>query len=198
MKYLSFDIEATGLEAHDLIIEFAMIPFDSHSKTFETNLQKHYYIQCPSFEELYPKLDPWVRENNKELIIKANKEGLSLPEFKNDFEKHLLSEDFKNYFKDTPLKEKNGVKPVILFGKSLNAIDLPFLNRDLGFEFMRKYFHHQVLDLSSVVMALIDKKELPEECLSGSKLMKHFQMGDVCHTALEDAIHTAEMYFKMI
>ena len=62
---------------------------------------------------------------------------------------------------------------------------------------MRKYFHHQQLDLSSVVYSLIDMGKIPEDCRSGSKLMNHLGLGNVAHTALEDAIATAEMYLKI-
>ncbi len=192
MKYLSFDIEATGLAEDDLIIEFALIPFCTESGKLEESLSWHTYVSCPSFEELKPRLDQWVIDHNKELIDKAHAEGLPLERFKNEFEAWLNSSEVKEYFKDQPLKK------IVLFGKSLNAIDLPFLNRDLGWNFMREYFHHQVLDLSSTVISLVDMGKLPKECLSGSGLMKHMGMGDVAHTALEDAVNTAKMYLKLL
>lgn len=192
MKYLSFDIEATGLGEHDLIIEFAMVPFCAETKTLEESLSRHWYIKCPSFEELKPNLDQWVADNMKEVIDKAHSQGVPLAQFKTELTEYLESEDVKKYFTaDDKVK-------IILFGKSMNAIDLPFLNRDLGWDFMRKHFHHQVLDMSSVAMCFADKKLLPESCRSGSGLMKHFQMGDVAHTALEDAKNTAIMYFKTL
>ena len=52
MKYLSFDIEATGLEKHDLIIEFAMIPFCAKTREFNEDLKKHFFINK-------------IRKNNK-------------------------------------------------------------------------------------------------------------------------------------
>jgi oligoribonuclease (3'-5' exoribonuclease) len=189
MKYLSFDIEATGLEEHDLIIEFAMIPFDSESKTFNYDLKKHFYIQCPSFEELRPKLNQWVIDNNKELIEKAHQEGITIADFKNELISYFESQEVKDYFEN---------KKVTLFGKSMSAIDLPFLTRDLGWDFMRKYFEHRQLDLSSVAYTLIDMKHIPSECESGSKLMKYLSMGEVAHTALEDSVNTAKMYFKLM
>jgi DNA polymerase III epsilon subunit-like protein len=192
MKYLSFDIEATGLAEDDLIIEFAMIPFCTEKGQLEESLSWHTYVSCPSFEELKPRLDQWVIDHNKELIDKAHSDGISLPEFKNEFEAWLNSDEVKNYFVDQPLKK------IILFGKSMNAIDLPFLNRDLGWNFMREYFHHQVLDLSSTVISLVDMGRLPKECLSGSGLMKHLGMGDVAHTALEDAVNTAKIYLELL
>ena len=60
MKYLSIDIEATGLDEDCLVIEFAMIPFDSKTKEIADQYAKSFYVQCPAFEDLKPKLNPWV------------------------------------------------------------------------------------------------------------------------------------------
>lgn len=189
MKYLSFDIEATGLDQHDYIIEFAMVPIDAETKTIELSLKKHFYVKCPSYEELEPKLNPWVKEHNKELIIKAHKDGVSLDNFKKELEQYLESEEVKNYFDH---------KRIMLFGKSISAIDLPFMNRDLGWDWMNKYFHHRNLDLSCFTLGLIDLGKLEQGMDSGAKLMEKFGMGEVEHTALEDAINTAKMYFKIL
>lgn len=192
MRYLSFDIEATGLAEHDLIIEFAMVPFDTLNDSIPLTMAKHFYVKCPSFESIKHKLDPWVVEHNKTLIEKAHSEGISLAEFKEEIRGYTKDPEISEYFKDSP-KGK-----IILFGKSMNAIDLPFLNRDLGWDFMREYFHHQVLDLSSVAFSLIDLGLLPKECATGSGMMKYLSMGDVAHTALEDAVNTARMYLDIL
>ncbi|MBP9673988.1 MAG: hypothetical protein KBD63_02750 [Bacteriovoracaceae bacterium] len=189
MRYLSIDIEATGLDETDLIIEFAALPFDSQTREVETNLSFHHYIKCPSFEDLKPKLNPWVIEHNEKLIRQASMQGLPLLDFKQAFQTYLESDPLKNFFKG---------KKIILFGKSLNAIDLPFLSRDLSWDFMRKYFSHKVLDLSAVNYALIDYKKIPPHVDSGSELMKYFAMGEVAHTALEDAKNTITLYFKLL
>lgn len=178
MKYLSFDLEATGLEEDALIIEFAMVPFCTITKEIEDSLSKQFYIKCPSFEELKPNLNPWVIENNKELIDKAHKDGINPEDFKSIMENYLKSKDVMDYF---------GNDKIMLFGKSISAIDLPFLNRDLGWEWMNKHFHHRNQDLSSFCLGLIDMNKLEKGMDSGSKLMEKYEMGDVCHTALEDA-----------
>lgn len=185
MKYLSIDLEATGLRETDLIIEFAACGFSLENTEFQEDLKFHRYIKCPSFKELKPTLDPWVIENNESLIHKAHDSGQSLAQFKQELEEFLSSKPVIKFFEN---------QKIIIFGKSLNAIDLPFLNRDLGWNFMRKYFNHQVLDLSSVVMSLTDFNFLPENCRSGSGLMKHFNLGEVAHTAMDDAVNTAKMY----
>ncbi len=192
MKYLSIDIEATGLDEHDYVIEFGMIPFDTETQHLDENLARNYFISCPSFDNLKNSLNPWVIEHNENLIRKAHAEGLSIKAFKQELIAYLELNDVKRYFANEK-KEK-----IILFGKSMNSIDLPFLTRDLGWHFMRKYFHHRVLDLSSTANTLVDMNYIPKECMSGSGLMKHLKMGEVCHTALEDAKNTAIMYFKLL
>jgi len=189
MKYLSIDIEATGLAENCQIIEFAMIPFDTQLKRLEESLARTMYIHCPSFEDLKDSLDPWVREHNEKIIRKAHSEGLMLSEFKEYLRKYLESPEVRAYF---------GNQKIVLFGKSMTAIDLPFLNRDLGWDFMRKYFHHRNLDLSGIGYALIDLGFLPMGMDSGTNLMNYLGMGDVAHTALEDARNTAIMYLKLL
>ena len=189
MKYLSFDLEATGLEKDALIIEFAMIPFCTNTKTFAENLSKQFYVKCPSFEELKPNLNEWVIKNNETLIRKAHAEGVTLEQFKNIMQNYVDSKEVKDYFDN---------ERIVLFGKSISAIDLPFLNRDLGWEWMNKHFHHRNLDLSSFTLGLIDMGKLDKGMDSGNKLMEYFGMGEVAHTALEDAINTAKMYLKLL
>ena len=189
MKYLSIDIEATGLQENCLMIEFAMIPFDTQFLRLEDKLARSFYIHCPSYEDLEPSLDPWVKEHNEKLIRKAHSDGLMMSEFKETLKKYLESPEVREYF---------GNQKIVLFGKSMNAIDLPFLNRDLGWEFMRRYFHHRVMDFSSFCYGAMDLGHLTPGMDSGSKLMTFLGMGEVAHTALEDARNTAIMYFKVL
>ena len=189
MKYLSFDIEATGLEENAHIIEFGMVPFDTETGTIEHSLSKHYFIKCPSYEELEPNLNEWVKKHNKELIETAHSSGISMEEFKTEFESYLNSKEIKSYFEN---------QRIMLFGKSISAIDLPFLNRDLGWEWMNKNFHHRNQDLSCYTLGLIDMGLMKKGADSGAELMKLLNMGEVCHTALEDAINTAKMYLILL
>jgi oligoribonuclease (3'-5' exoribonuclease) len=189
MKYLSIDLEATGLGENCQIIEFAMIPFDTQLKRLEDSLARSVYIHCPSFEDLKDTLDPWVREHNEQIIRKAHSDGLMMSEFKTYLQKYLESPEVRSYF---------GNQKIVLFGKSMTAIDLPFMTRDLGWDFMRKYFHHRNLDLSCVGYSLIDLGMLPMGMDSGSNMMNYLNMGEVAHTALEDAKNTAIMYLKLL
>ena len=131
-------------------------------------------------------------EHNEDLIRRASKNGLPLKEFKSKLGDNLSDKKLRDYF------ELSDNETIVIFGKSLNAIDLPFLARDLGWDFMRKYFHHRVVDLTSVVHALVDLTHLPPNTLSGSELSKHYKMGEVAHTALEDARNMATIYMKIL
>ena len=189
MKYLSFDIEATGLDEDCLIIEYAMVPFDSETRKISHEHSYHSYIKCPSFKELKPKLNSWVVEHNQQLIEKAHTDGIPISQFKEQMISYLKSSVIKEYFSN---------ERIVLFGKSMNSIDLPFLKRDLGWDFMNKYFHHRVLDLSCLAIGLIDMNLLEKGMDSGEKMMKAFGMGEVEHTALADAVNTAKMYFEIL
>ena len=131
MRYLSIDIESTGLEEDSLIIEFAAVPFDSTTGEIREDLAMSFLIQCPDFNTLEPTLNDFVKENNKELIQEAFVYGLTKDEVKTEIVNYLENEDIKNYF---------GGNKIVLFGKSLSSIDLPFLSRDLGFDFMKNNF----------------------------------------------------------
>ncbi len=189
MKYLSIDIEATGLKENCQIIEISFVPFDASLKTIEENHIFHSYVKCPTYEELKSSLDPWVVTNMKSVLIKAHEEGVSLEQLRLKIDDYLSSEWVKNYFN----QEK-----IVIFGKSLSALDLPFLKRDLGWDYFSSKFHHRTVDLSCFTYALGDSGLIPPELVSGEKLMKFFNLGLVAHTALEDARNTILLYFHLM
>ncbi len=189
MRYLSIDIEATGLNSDCLLIEFAMVPFCTKEKKIYKEMAFETLVHCPPFEELKPKLDSWVVEHNKELITRANNEGLPLEDFKARLGDKLDSKEYKKFFSK---------KKITLFGKSLSAIDLPFLTRDLGNDFMSKYFSHKNLDLTCFLFALVDLDFIPKGSDSSSGLMKYLNLSEVDHTALSDATVMANAYLSLL
>ena len=178
-----------GCDQDDYLIEFAAIPFDSSGQTLEESLAWETLIHCPSFEQLRPRLADWVLENNRELIEKAHQRGISLEQFRQKLADYLTSPAIEEYF---------GGGKIVLFGKSVASIDIPFLKRDLGQDWFEKHFIHRQLDLSSVAYHLIDGGFLPQKCASGSELSTFLGMGEVAHTALADARNTAKMYLQLL
>jgi len=189
MRYLSIDIEATGLEQNDFVIELAMVPFDTNARSIELSMAKRWVVKCPSWEKLLPKLNPWVIQHNEQMIKEAHKDGTEIQKLKSELDYLIKGKSYKDYF---------GNEKIVLFGKSMNAIDLPFLNRDFGWDWMREVFCHRILDFSSVCYAAMDMKLLPPGSESGSQLMKFLGMGVVAHNALDDAVNTCKMYFKVL
>ncbi|MDA8793879.1 hypothetical protein N9N67_11580 [Bacteriovoracaceae bacterium] len=189
MKYLSIDIESTGLDKDCQIIQFALVAFDAEKKEISEAIKKEYLIKCPSLEELKNQVNPWVYTNMGDVINLAHQKGIPLGQFKNELISYLKSAEVQNYFNH---------EKIVLFGKSLSAIDIPFLKRDLGWDTFSDVFMHRNLDLSCFCYSLIDLGLLTPEMGSGEKLMKFFNMGDVCHTAMDDAINTIKLYFNLL
>ncbi len=189
-QYLSIDTEATGLEEHCLLIQVAVVPVDGEKKIIAEELGKEVLIQCPSFEELKPSLSEWVIQHNEGLIRKAHSEGISSQSFRKWMEDYLNSEKVKTFF--------GGERPLLL-GKSLSALDIPLLTKNLGKPFMDKHFHHHTLDITCVGRFLVDAGVLPKGHGSTSQLLKFFKIrSESNHTALSDALDMANIYLKLI
>ncbi|MFM8315599.1 MAG: hypothetical protein ACKOA8_15060, partial [Deltaproteobacteria bacterium] len=145
-KYLSIDTEATGLEEHCLLIQVAVVPVDGTKNIVAEELGKEVLIQCPSFEELKPTLSEWVIQHNEGLIRKAHAEGITPASFQKWMGDYLKSDQVKAFF--------GGERPLLL-GKSLSALDIPLLTKNLGKAFMDKNFHHHTLDITCVGRFLV-------------------------------------------
>lgn len=189
-KYLSIDTEATGLKEGHYMIQLAMVPVDTSKKRVFHDLGRELLVKCPSFEEMEPRLDAWNLEHNKDLIIQANRSGISEGELKRIVGEYLSSSEITGIF---------GTNRPILLGKSLSALDIPMLKRYLGWDFYEKHFHHHTLDVTCVARYLVDIGVLPPGCESSSKLIKHFNIRDnVKHTALSDAVDMGEIYLRLL
>lgn len=189
-RYLSIDTEATGLEEDTHLIQLAFVPVDVSEGKVYLELGWERLVKCPDFEELKPRLNPWVLENMADLIRKAHAEGISLETCQDEVTQYLQSDAIQAFF---------GGKPPVLLGKSLSALDIPLLNRSLGWKYMQKAFHHHNLDVTSMAISLCDSGLLPAGTTGSSQLMKHYQLKDGTeHTALSDAIEMADIYIKMV
>jgi oligoribonuclease (3'-5' exoribonuclease) len=189
-RYLSIDTETTGLEIDCHLIQVAFLPVDSEAATVDLTLGKEVLIQCPSFEELKPKLTVWVQEHNEGLIRQAHSSGIPPAEFRNWVSQYFTQPAIRDFFK--------GDRPPIL-GKSLSALDIPVLTRYLGKDFYEKHFHHHTVDITCIARALVDAGILPKGCEGTSRLVSHFQMASGArHTALSDAVDMAQIYVKLM
>lgn len=188
MRYfLAEDTETTGTSEDSLLIQIAFVPMSQEGELVES-LAKEWLIKCPSFEELYPKLNDFCRKNNQEIITKAHTLGKPSLEVKKEIEQYLSSPEISVLF---------GNKKPTLFGKSISALDLPKMVQTFGWDWTRNMFNHRVLDLGSVVMDYVNKDKLPVECESIDKLAKHFNLGKVSHLALDDCRQIAQIYKEM-
>lgn len=189
-KYLSIDTEATGLEEDTHLIQLAFVPLDPATGVIAKELGWETLVRCPSFEELKPRLNPWVIEHNEGLIRDAHAKGIDPKSLPAAVQAYMEQPGVKAFF--------GGDRPPFL-GKSLSALDIPLMQRYLGRSFMDKYFHHHTLDVTCVARAMVDSGRLPKGCESTTKLLTLFQIRELSnHTALSDAYDMAVVYLKLL
>ncbi len=189
-KYLSVDTEATGLTPECVLIQLAFVPVDTTANKVHTELGKEWLVQCASFEELKPSLNPWVVEHNEGLIRDAHSKGVPVPQLIGEVHAYMTTPEMKKFFGDS--------RPIFL-GKSMSALDIPLLTRTLGDDFMKQHFHHHTLDVTCVARALVDSGKMPPGTESSSKIMKYFGVREEPeHTALSDALDMGVIYLKMV
>ena len=191
-KLLSMDTETLGIHKATKLIEFSCVPACPITREIREDLAFHALIKCDSYEALEPTLSDWVKEHNKELIQKAHLEGIEPEQFVLDLLNYFKSDKILNYLGG----EENKFNIV---GKSMNSLDLPLLERYLGWDFMRKYFTRSTVDVSDISRYEVMKGNLPNGVTSSKRLMQHFEMGeDVEHTALADCIDMVNIYFRLL
>lgn len=171
LTFLSVDIESTGLQENDECFEFSAILIQDGVtlKTF------HQYIKVQTVPS------PWVEKHLKKTFLLSQEKGVAQEDFIQNFLAFLQNH-----------------KNLILLGKSLNALDIPFLKKVLGYETFYKYFSHRTLDLTSIAIFSVLLKKIPDECLSGAHLNKFFNLGKIAHTALEDSENNINVLNKFL
>lgn len=189
-RYLSLDTEATGLEEQCQMIQLAFVPVDVATAEVRTDLGREWLIRCPSFDELRPTLNEWVLKHMEGLIRKAHAEGIGMDQCRAEVADYLKTPAITAFFgKDRPL----------LLGKSMSALDIPLLNRSLGWDFMQKHFHHHTVDVTCLGRSFEDAGVLPPKSASTTRLMQYFKVKEAAeHTALSDAIDMARIYCKLL
>lgn len=190
MKYVSIDIETTGL-SHDCdIIQFAAVIDD---------------LNNPAPLDELPKLNVYFLKNNylgepfalsmhgeifkKISYAKKNK-------IENDDDSYYVQiEDlpsiFRNFLTNNGISEdlRTGNIVITVAGKNVSGFDVPFLNSKIK-DWDGIYMRHRALDPAILYFDPIEDKELPDtaKCMIRAGLK-----GVVAHTALEDALVVVEL-----
>lgn len=193
MKYLSIDLETTGLEPRrNCIIEFGAI-FDDTEKP-EVPISElpvfHCYLSPP--EGGYIGSPQALAMNGKIFQIIADKikngEHVHHTSYFPDclMDCHNVGPAFKKWTKELGFDPKRGITGA---GKNFGTFDLQFINYWLG---GMPRFHHRVLDPAMFFMSASDA-EIPNTftCMERAKIP-----GQVEHTALADAAVVVQLVRK--
>lgn len=166
MKYLSLDIETTGLvpEKHE-ILEIGAVLFDTDS---EEPTGKEFHVRIIHYNDF--NADPLALTMNSSLLREI-------------YEDNLPSMTYEDAFKSfEEWLAKNAVERISVCGKNVGSFDVPFLKAK-GFP-TEKWFDCRVLDPSILFWQPQIDKFLP----GSQKLYSRAGIKtDVAHRALDDA-----------
>ncbi len=184
MKYISIDIETTGLN-HEIcnIIEFAAVaddlqvqaPIDSLPR-FQTYILQDHYVGEPyalgMHAEIFKKIANWKKAAENFCTVSE-----LLPRFHT-----FLTTSCEYKMADGPIK-------INVAGKNFGYFDSKFLEK-LPHHGLLVKFSHRILDPATLYFDPNHDKELPgtEVCMERAQIA-----GDVKHTALEDAINVIKL-----
>lgn len=192
MKYVSVDIETTGLN-HDVcqIIEFAAIADDLKTQqpieslpTFQTYILHDHYIGEPAALamhcDIFKKITNW-----KKLGINVCAVSDLLPKF------HTFLTTLCGYNTATnAFQWMDGAIKINIAGKNFGNFDSKFLEKLPNYGLFVK-FNHRILDPA---MLYFDPEEDTETLPSTEVCMKRARIDvEVKHTALEDAINIIKL-----
>lgn len=188
MKYISIDIESTGLdiEQHD-IIEFAAVIDDLKNPqpldqlpVFHSYIKKRIYSGDPSALAMHAEIFRRIAENDQD---KYNIEDIN-----------NLMVYFRNWLSrnNYPFSVKKGEYSVNVAGKNAANFDIPFLKKKIT-DWSGVSFHHRILDVGSLYFRPEIDLEIPSSkiCMERAGLS-----GDVAHTAEEDAMMVVKLIRK--
>jgi len=190
MKYVSIDIETTGLDPkHNQVLEFAAV-YDDLREDVDVDKLPHYHAYVRREDDLYHGSAYALALNHKILSILAGfgKPGYAIHNYQTA-ESLLLS--FYNWLDKVgypDLTNSHMVGDELYFcitpaGKNFASFDKRFLEEQCVVPKQLR-FSHRVFDPGSLYFRLGEDNMLPDskECMKRAGLA-----GDVAHTALEDA-----------
>jgi hypothetical protein len=188
MKYVSIDIETTGLDHNYCqVLEFAAIVDDLKTQPspeslpkFQTYVLHDYYIGEPyalsMHAEAFRKIANW--EKNGVAICRPDQLFIKF---------HTFLTTLANY---TP--QKGNTVKINVAGKNFGGFDSKFLEKLPGYGELIK-FHHRFLDPGTLYLDADADEEMPgtEVCLKRAGITS-----TVAHTALDDALVVIDLLRK--
>lgn len=195
MKFLSIDIETTGLDPQkNQILEFGAIAIDTSYPTVP-------YIADFRAVFIHQELtgNPIALTMNAELINEINT-VLKNKDFNYDLRQNTIkhnnevyvrnSEEFQSYF-DEWLESIGFTERLTLAGKNLASFDLKFIEA-AGIKIK---YRHRMIDPAILYVDWEKDETLPDlqQCLDRAGIVKSVE-----HTSLADAIDVAELVLKKI
>lgn len=188
MKYLSIDLETTGLDPeNNQILEFGAVIEDTNNRlsldelpTFHTFIDNGDLIQGNAY----------ALQMNSEILkkIATKEDGYNYVEPRNlgwMFHRWLMEQGFKT-------SEKNSIIKITVAGKNFGAFDLQFLNNCENFNAYVK-IDHRIIDPGTLCVDWVKDEHVPglNECKA-----RHGIDGEVTHNAVEDAIDVIKVLRK--
>lgn len=192
MKYISIDIETTGLNFKKCdIIQFAAVMDDLDDPKPVEELPKFTaYLTADRY-----KGETYALSMHGAIFLKianAMKNKTTYDEVEGAHYLRLLDLPFafRNFLTTNGMPEnpKTGSISLTIAGKNAGMFDLPFLKKKIK-DWQGVYFKHRVLDPASLYFQLGDK-DLPD--LKKCKERAGIE-GEVSHTAFEDAIDVIKL-----
>jgi|WetSurMetagenome_2_1015567.scaffolds.fasta_scaffold02484_25 oligoribonuclease len=180
MKYVSLDIETTGLNPDTCqVLQIAAV-FDDTSKPLEEAKIFNSLVRHPIYQG-----EPYALQLNAEIFYALSNETLANSSGKSLFRGHEVQRDpishvatyLQCWLKTLPISGK-----ALLAGKNVSSFDLAFLRKLPNWS--DKYFAHRVLDVGPLYVRPTDTY-IPstEECIR-----RAFLPDVVTHDAVDDAL----------
>lgn len=181
MKYLSLDIETTGLSFNCDILEIGCIVEDTKKKLPYNELPKYRAL----FKHSQITGELFALKINSKLIeeLCSNSEDCDIFQDYKDF-----GTNFRRF-----LLDNFGANKIVLAGKNVSGFDLPFMKAKLAGCCTNNYFSHRIIDVGSLYIDWNKDLEIPnlKECKNRANLT-----GEVSHTSLGDAFDVIQLLRK--